>query len=71
MELRLPAWLRSVSDGIFVSCRVMQQNQQYIPQALAVFLGESGMGHPDEVSSPTLSLSPLAASMCALGFGEQ
>lgn len=30
-------------------CRVMQQNQEYIPNVLAVFLGNAGMGHPDEV----------------------
>ena len=34
-------------------CRVMQQNQEYIPHVLAVFLGDSGMGHPDEVRSST------------------
>ncbi|KAL3158478.1 hypothetical protein ABBQ38_010710 [Trebouxia sp. C0009 RCD-2024] len=31
--------------------KVMQQNQEYIPHVLAVFLGESGMGHPDEAVS--------------------
>ena len=34
----------------------MQQNQEYIPHVLAVFLGDSGMGHPDEVNmKPNLS----------------
>ncbi len=36
-------------DELCVTCRVMQQNQEYIPNVLAVFLGDSGMGHPDEV----------------------
>ena len=27
----------------------MQQNQECIPNVLAVFLGDSGIGHPDEV----------------------
>ena len=36
-------------DQLRVTCRVMQQNQEYIPNGLAVFLGDSGMGHPDEV----------------------
>lgn len=67
-ELRPLTWLCSVSDSIFACCRVMQQNQQYIPQVLAVFLGESGMGHPDEVSCPAVSLSPFAAIMYALSF---
>ena len=48
----------------------MQQNQQHIPRALAVFLGESGMGHPDEVGPPPYSLSPPAAIMCALTSRE-
>ena len=27
----------------------MQQNQECIPNVLAVFLGDAGIGHPDEV----------------------
>ena len=32
------------------ACRVLQQNSEYIPNVLAVFLGDAGIGHPDEVS---------------------
>ena len=37
-------------------CRVLQQNQDYIPNVLAVFLGSSGMGHPDEVIILVISI---------------
>ena len=33
------------------ACRVMQQNQECIPNVLALFLGDTGIGHPDEVCS--------------------
>ena len=33
-------------------CRVVQQHMQHAPKLLALFLGDSGMGHPDEVSLP-------------------
>ena len=39
------------SQGVCVCAfRVLQQNSEYIPNVLAVFLGDAGIGHPDEVS---------------------
>lgn len=43
----------------------MQQNQEYIPNVLAVFLGDSGMGHPDEASSHVLTYFMLNSQLYA------
>lgn len=53
------------------ACRVMQQNQECIPNVLALFLGDTGIGHPDEVCSICLqSTDPCcvkaAAKSCKL-----
>lgn len=42
----------------------MQQNQEYIPHVLAVFLGESGMGHPDEVRMQLYDRIPSPVLCC-------
>ena len=36
--------------GCVTPCRVVQQHMQNAPKLLALFLGDSGIGHPDEVS---------------------
>lgn len=55
----------AVSTLWLSSCRVMQQNQEYIPNVLAVFLGDSGMGHSDEVSSLSPACPTLHSQLCA------
>ena len=40
-------------------CRVMQQNQEYLPKVLAVFLGDCGMGHPDEACTALTFITAL------------
>ncbi|KAL0051899.1 hypothetical protein WJX82_004175 [Trebouxia sp. C0006] len=52
----VPAWhhrlvVSALLETYVRFSKVMQQNQEYIPNVLAVFLGDSGMGHPDEAVS--------------------
>lgn len=46
--------------------RVLQQNAQYLPRVLEVFLGSTGMGHPDKVVTHLQHAPTSCHSCCSL-----